>query len=129
MYTHCLSIFILAWVVLFSLINTPNSDGLLENQILLRSIFFSCVIELGLFSILYINKKGNIHISVRNNFVQLSSNFYEKISTQIVNWVTVYSNWVTTIIIKYSRYSVFNFKWERWAATSTWNLLTKFNFG
>ena len=30
--------------------------------------------------------------SVRNNFVQLSSNICTKISTQIVNWITICSN-------------------------------------
>ena len=33
-----------------------------------------------------------IYISVRNNFVQLSSNFCVKIANQIVNWVAICSN-------------------------------------
>ena len=33
-----------------------------------------------------------LFISVRNNFVQLSSNFCGKIATQIMNWVAVCSN-------------------------------------
>ena len=45
-----------------------------------------------------------IHINVRNNFAQLSSNFCVKIATQIVNWVTICSNRVAIILLEYARY-------------------------
>ena len=40
----------------------------------------------------YIYRPMCICITVRNNFVQLSSNFCVKIAVQIVNWVAICCN-------------------------------------
>ena len=53
-----------------------------------------------------------MQVSVRNNFVQWSSNFCVKIVTQIVTWVAICCDWVLVIIIKYSRYIVFLILYE-----------------